>query len=54
MTRLAQLRREKEFLLRELEPFQGRPHSNPWALQKEEELRKVEHEITELEAQESK
>lgn len=49
MTRLAQLKREQEYLLNELEPFKGRPHSNPWALQKEEELRKVEHEIAELE-----
>lgn len=54
MTRLAYLRRQRDFLKMELEPFLKNPHVNPWAVHEEEKLRDVEKEIMELEAAEEK
>ncbi len=49
MDRLAYLKRQREFLKKELEPFLKNPNTNPWAIQEEEKLIEVEKEISELE-----
>ena len=54
MTRLDYLKRQREFLKKELEPFLKNPHVNPWAVHEEEKLRDVEKEIMELESTNTK
>lgn len=54
MTRLDYLKRQAEFLKKELEPFLKNPNTNPWAIHEEEKLRDVEKEIMELENAASK
>lgn len=47
--KLEYLKRQRDFLRRELEPFLKNPHANTWAIQEEEKLRDVEKEIADLE-----
>jgi hypothetical protein len=54
VTRLDYLKRQREFLKKELEPFLKEPHANPWAVHEEEKLRDVEKEIMELEMRQEK